>query len=45
MIEEKPGCKIVRINPDAPNVNNINRVINLVFMYIKHSTIIKKVFD
>ena len=37
MIEEKIGCKIVRINPDIPDFN-INRVINLVFMHIKQST-------
>ena len=37
MIEEKIGCKIVRINPDTPDFN-INRVTNLVFMHIKQST-------
>ena len=37
MIEEKIGCKIVRVNPDIPDFN-INRVINLVFMHIKQST-------
>ena len=37
MIEEKIGCKIVRVNPDIPDFN-INRVINLVFMHIKQPT-------
>ena len=37
MIEEKIGCKVIRINPDAPDFY-INKVINLVFMYIKQST-------
>ena len=37
MIEEKIGCKVIRINTDAPDFY-INKVINLVFMYIKQST-------
>ena len=38
MIEEKLDCKIIRINPDAGDLN-INRVINLIYMHIKQSAI------
>ena len=37
MIEEKIGCKVIRIDTDAPDFY-INKVINLIFMYIKQST-------
>ena len=46
MIEEKRGCKLIRINPDAADFN-INRVINQVYMHMKQLTIksTKKVID
>ena len=37
MIEEKIGCKVIRIDTDVPDFY-INKVINLIFMYIKQST-------
>ena len=38
MIEEKRGCKFIRINPDAAEFN-INRAINQVYMHTKQLTI------
>ena len=37
MIEKRPGCKIIRINPDAVNFK-IYRLINEIRMHIKQST-------
>ena len=37
MIEKRPGCKIIRINPDTVNFK-IYRLINEIRMHIKQST-------
>ena len=37
MIEEKPDCRIIRTDPDAPDFSNY-RLINQICMHIKQST-------